>query len=286
MFTYLELTVAANNAISIQNTENKRWIELLNQLELTQRNLLTFYASPYFTLENQSSYSYYYQGSAEPEFIELLEALNNLKKLKTEDQNTLLNDLINDYLANSVELAHTIIEKSYNHLQGNWKTNLVKLTDTVNKTAALVTAIKKEGDVQAASAALINSADDMQETLSGPLYVRSAALATLLTIGVFLIGAAMFASPFILPLLGFGMVGIALAACLVPIPSISIMGICLVIECEIIGNMKPNSVVDQATQSVKKFAQNPAGLFAPKAMIANAVSEVEIQDMQRSVRAA
>jgi hypothetical protein len=274
MLTNNEL-IASNNArlIAQRNQDNQQWMDLLIELELTQTHVLESYLSCFnYCLSDHSSWSDHYAGSAEPEFIELLKALIQLKKSHPETSNTVLSDLINDLITDSVQLASEIIPKSMHHFRGTRKGNLIKLTDTVNNVTTLIQAIRRDADTKDAIETLVKSADDLYYSLTGPLYRRSLVVAGLIGVTICLVGVALLSSPFLLASLimtapaasGIWVAGLlttCFTGCFGGILSMTLGYMHLEDTC---ANAGPNYYANKTKESAKKFTQNTQTLFSPK----------------------
>jgi hypothetical protein len=296
MLTSAEL-IALNTAIlnKFKTEKNQDWVDLLIQLELTQTDIIKRFQYSYeYYLADNSYFSRYYAGNSEPEFIELLTALHKLKKLNPETSQTLVSELINEYIADSVQLADHIIRKSDQHFLGKRKDNLLLLIDNVNKTTALLRTIRQGGETESDIAALVESANTLELSLAGPLYRRSVLVAGLIGVTACLVAVAILASPFfIVPALHFfTTVNVSTGAVFGTIGSImfGVFGSVLLGTlgfmqiCDAAGNMHANHSANKTANAAKKFAHNAAGLFAPKSEVKP--EEIEMSDLTLSNRAA
>jgi hypothetical protein len=219
-------------------------------------------------------------------YNELLKEFSYLADYKSENSNTLLSDLIANFLSDATRLANIIAVEPF-HLYDEPAINLWKLTDTAKKTSALVNAVRNDGDVDAAINALNNSADKMKYDMAGSI---SPFAGVMLGLGLLVLAMTLAIVPFVVvPLLG-GLVGIlhsfgtlaligaefGLLMGFGPSPMLALGGVILAISSSVI----PYHEVDKTKNSAKKFAENSALLFAKKSE--RVEQEIEMVEYNRN----
>ena len=284
MRTQQELLEASNTKLlARKNAENQEWINLLLRLALAEAGNYYFH----YHLEDNSSWSNYYKGDATPIFIELLTALNALKELQPKTSDTVVGSLIEKYIADTVELAHTIIIKRQQCSLGRDRLSAIGLLiNNVNKTTTLLQTLQTDANSDLAVADLINASVTIERELTGPPYQRSALVGTLIGVTLCLIACACFAAPFfIIPMLhplttvtfatmlgvqtsGFGGLFGGLFA--------AVAGLHVLFET--FGRIDQNINVRSMALSAKKFADNSATLFAPQS------EQVEIELVEYKIQ--
>jgi hypothetical protein len=252
--------------LAARNNENKKYIDILIQLELEDQKLLKIFTENYFHSRLINQYSYSAGGeSAKPELIKLLKGLLDLRIRLPENPDTVLTDLIKQFTHDTLQLVHNVVVRNtYKPLKCNPKTGLNALANTVNCTVNIIDAAKKDDEyrLEGSVMELIANANTMQEVLSGSRFERALLTQALLITAVLLVGAALLATPFILLAAGVTGMALALISVLAPMPGIIAMSFSLALLTEIAARIEPNKEVRKVKDGAIGFMQNSQRFFA------------------------